>query len=170
MRTKPAAVYRLYDEAGSLLYVGMTGSLEQRWTFHALDKFWWHLVVRKDVTWHKVRREAEEAEKLAILTEKPTYNLTLNPGRPPVRVGDRRPNPFLPPLVNALRQRIKAGKYPAGHVLRVDQKSALSAGASLTTFSAALRRLEKEGLVTYRSELGRRRKLVMTYVVAGGES
>jgi predicted GIY-YIG superfamily endonuclease len=159
-----AVVYRLYDKAEKLLYVGMTGSPEQRWSFHARDKFWWHLVAQKDVTRYEDRSEAEDAERTAIRTEGPAYNLTLNPNRSPVRAGDQRSDPFLVPLVSALRERVEEGAYLVGHAFQVDQRTAFSLNASLVTFSRALSHLAEEELLAY-SQSYQGRKFVMVYAV-----
>ncbi|MFE3381320.1 GIY-YIG nuclease family protein [Streptomyces anulatus] len=164
------AVYRCYDSADALLYVGVTKHLDQRWKFHAEDKFWWHLVTRKRVTWHDTRPPAETEERHAILAEEPTYNLTLNPKKTPVRVGDLRPNPFLAPLIAKLRQDIQTGRYPAGHQFRPGEEAALRVGASMTTYGTALGCLSREGLVTGVVEIGKRHKVLLTYYVNGGES
>ena len=51
----PIALYRLYAEDGTLLYVGITNSLKARFTEHRKGKPWWPLVARKTVMWHEIR-------------------------------------------------------------------------------------------------------------------
>lgn len=71
------ALYRLYGADGSLLYIGIAFNPPTRWYAHACDKGWWPEVTRKEVShWYESRREAETAERSAILTEMPKYNIT----------------------------------------------------------------------------------------------
>ncbi|MEV8494523.1 GIY-YIG nuclease family protein [Streptomyces sp. NPDC052002] len=67
-------VYRLYDKAGQLLYVGTTASPEDRWGQHAREKLWWSSVARAAVEWHPDRTEALAAERAAIQSEGPLHN------------------------------------------------------------------------------------------------
>lgn len=70
----PTALYRLYDAAERLLYVGISTQPEIRWTQHATDKPWWSLVRGRKVEWHPDRAAAENAEHAAIQAEDPLYN------------------------------------------------------------------------------------------------
>ncbi|MFD1274878.1 GIY-YIG nuclease family protein [Streptomyces kaempferi] len=76
------ALYRLYDEAGQLLYVGITTYPPKRFVEHERDKPWWSQVVRRDVEWVESRVKAETAERCAIAAEQPRYNRIHNIGRP----------------------------------------------------------------------------------------
>lgn len=86
---EPTALYRFYDAAGVLLYVGISRNPVARWAQHATDKAWWPQVRKKTVELFGSRREAEIAEGRAIRSESPLHNLA--PGRadpearPPVR-------------------------------------------------------------------------------------
>lgn len=68
------AVYRLYDDAGNLLYVGVTGNLGRRLDNHA-EKRWFLLVSSITLEWFRDRATAEDAEFAAIRDEEPQYNL-----------------------------------------------------------------------------------------------
>lgn len=70
------AVYRLYDADGALLYVGITYDLGRRWTQHAKVQRWWDAVCTQKIEWHSCREDAEDAERTAIRTEAPKYNIT----------------------------------------------------------------------------------------------
>jgi predicted GIY-YIG superfamily endonuclease len=74
---EPTAVYRLYDSADRLLYVGISRNLIARWAQHAADKPWWPQVTRKTVVMYGCRKEAELAEGKAIRSESPLYNLAM---------------------------------------------------------------------------------------------
>jgi predicted GIY-YIG superfamily endonuclease len=69
-------VYRLYDEAGSLLYVGMTVDPEARFRQHRnwhVD--WWPDVDHVIFEDHPNRVEAAFAEKVAMILERPRKNV-----------------------------------------------------------------------------------------------
>ena len=76
----PVALYRLYTESGSLLYVGITEDLKTRFATHAMIKDWWPQVARKTVSWHVGRAAAMTAEAIAIRDERPTCNIRLAAG------------------------------------------------------------------------------------------
>ncbi|MEU8829409.1 GIY-YIG nuclease family protein [Streptomyces sp900116325] len=69
-----AALYRLFDKKGRLLYVGISNDPVFRWRQHRGDKHWWPKVVDKKVTWYDTRMLALQAEALAIHTEAPIHN------------------------------------------------------------------------------------------------
>lgn len=72
------ALYRLYDAAGTLLYVGISKEPERRWKEHRKESLWWPEVFRQDLTWFTDRRTADQAEAHAIVTEEPRYNAVWN--------------------------------------------------------------------------------------------
>jgi hypothetical protein len=81
----PTVLYRLYDDTGGLLYVGVSGRWFTRMGEHAASKSWWEDVsmVRRQ-TWPS-RAEALAAEAQAIRAERPRYNITraADPGPAP---------------------------------------------------------------------------------------
>lgn len=87
------ALYRLFDDADRLLYIGVSHKPDVRWGQHSEEKEWWPQVERRAVEWHDTRGSAERAELAAILGEEPLYNkvgtpaVTVSPvaGRTPVR-------------------------------------------------------------------------------------
>jgi hypothetical protein len=81
------ALYRFFDDAGELLYVGITMNPAARWKQHQGDKHWWTEVANITVEPHANRKMVLEAERLAIITEKPRYNIVHNtPSPPQVRI------------------------------------------------------------------------------------
>jgi hypothetical protein len=68
------AVYRLFDAAGRLLYVGIGYDYLKRWKAHAKAKDWWPDVVRRDVIWYDNRLDAAYDEARAITNEEPIHN------------------------------------------------------------------------------------------------
>ncbi|MEV4672809.1 GIY-YIG nuclease family protein [Actinomadura sp. NPDC049382] len=75
----PAYLYRLFDVAGDLLYVGVTRNPAQRWKYHARERRWWHEVAKHELTPFAERAQAEAAEKQAIKAEAPRYNTCHTP-------------------------------------------------------------------------------------------
>lgn len=71
-------LYRLYDVAGVLLYVGISGDPAFRQTQHAADKPWWHEVAETTVEWFNNREVALGREGAAIRRERPKYNIKHN--------------------------------------------------------------------------------------------
>lgn len=71
----PAIVYRAFDAEGDLLYVGVTTKGPLRWEQHAATKPWWNSVARIDVAHYSTVRDALDAERFAIGSEHPRYNV-----------------------------------------------------------------------------------------------
>lgn len=71
-------LYRFYDEAGDLLYVGITDDPHVRWAAHSRKRGnpWWARVRVVHTEWHPTRAEAEAAEVVAIRREQPQYNVS----------------------------------------------------------------------------------------------
>lgn len=69
------ALYRLFGEAGELLYVGISHVPEFRFYDHARLKEWWPEVREKSIEWFDSRDEALAAERTAIAAEHPRYNI-----------------------------------------------------------------------------------------------
>lgn len=78
MSTSPQALYRFFDEAGDLLYVGVTADLGGRWKAHSKDKPWWSDVRSCTVEPHPDRAAVLAAERSAIESERPRYNVVHN--------------------------------------------------------------------------------------------
>lgn len=76
---RSAAVYRLYDAEGALLYVGSAYNPEQRSKKHR-GKEWWPEVARREDEWHPSREAAYVAETEAIAAERPAGNRISGPG------------------------------------------------------------------------------------------
>ena len=71
----PTALYRLFDAAGTLLYIGISDNLKKCFAQHAATKPWWPDVARRTVEWHPSRAEAAAAETAAIRAECPSLNI-----------------------------------------------------------------------------------------------
>jgi hypothetical protein len=72
---RPTALYRMYDEVGDLLYVGISYHPRYRFEQHAAEKSWFLEVDHIDTEWYQFRDLAEDAENVAIWEERPRYNI-----------------------------------------------------------------------------------------------
>lgn len=69
------AVYRIYDDAGALLYVGITRDIAARFREHKGDKAWWRTRAHRYVVlWYPTREIAAAEEQEAIRGEHPEFN------------------------------------------------------------------------------------------------
>lgn len=80
--TGMTAVYRFWAADGSLIYVGFTASLRQRFLDHQADKPWWPEVARKTVRWYPTRGDAATAEDAVLAARRPRYNKQKRSGGP----------------------------------------------------------------------------------------
>lgn len=72
------ALYRHFDEARRLLYVGITGDLAVRHSAHISQSRWMQLTASSTVERHDSLKEVLEAERTAIHTERPIFNKKHN--------------------------------------------------------------------------------------------
>lgn len=71
-------LYRLYDAAGVLLYVGISKSAIHRLHQHLEAQPWADQIASQTVERFASRRELEDAERAAIKAEKPRFNKAHN--------------------------------------------------------------------------------------------
>lgn len=76
-------LYRFYDSADQLLYVGISTNMLLRLQSHSYQQPWWQDAVRIDLQRFADREELEAAEREAIHFEKPKYNVVHAPPRRP---------------------------------------------------------------------------------------
>ncbi len=74
----PNALYRFWASDGTLLYIGITLKPNARWKQHMKDKPWWSEVAGITVEQYPTREAVEAAEREAIRTQGPKYNVTHN--------------------------------------------------------------------------------------------
>jgi hypothetical protein len=72
------ALYRFFGAGGTLLYIGITNSIPTRLKQHNGDKEWWLGVSSITVEHYPSREAVLEAERRAIIAERPLYNDTHN--------------------------------------------------------------------------------------------
>ena len=71
------ALYRLFNDADVLLYVGVANRPPERLGTHLSLKRWWSHVDRIEVEWHPTRRDALLAERQSVIAESPLYNILI---------------------------------------------------------------------------------------------
>jgi hypothetical protein len=69
------ALYRHFDAAGALLYVGISLNTLQRTAQHKHGAKWFERIARITIDWHATRSAALAAEAIAIARESPECNL-----------------------------------------------------------------------------------------------
>jgi hypothetical protein len=71
---RPGAVYRIWNEAGVLIYVGTSTTPFARFAQHRARE-WWPQATRIDLEWFPSSEEARRAESRAIAAESPIFNV-----------------------------------------------------------------------------------------------
>ena len=111
MSHSKTSLYRHYNAQGKLLYVGISYNALNRLSRHALSSSWYDQIARIDITHFETREAAIEAEKNAIRSENPLFNIefsltrtkkTIRPSAP--RITDKDVEKY--PLVVAEKSRI----------------------------------------------------------------
>jgi hypothetical protein len=95
-------LYRLFDQDGELLYVGISGRWVRRLASHAARQGWWDDVASVTRQPFPSRSEALEAEAAAIRQERPRYNVQGKPRPAPADASPRSPEwwmPVVPPAI-----------------------------------------------------------------------
>lgn len=72
--TEPTYLYRVFGEAGVLLYIGITDDFGRRWKQHARMQPWWPERRSFAIDLYDSREEAKAAEEAAIKVERPKHN------------------------------------------------------------------------------------------------
>lgn len=73
-RWGPTLLYRFYDANCDLLYVGVTGRPDERFTAHRRNARWWNEIAFLDTEMLPSMYEALRAEREAIHAESPIHN------------------------------------------------------------------------------------------------
>lgn len=91
MKLEGHYVYRCYDEAGRLLYVGHSGDLRERASAHRKFAAWWPLMATTRLVGPFPSKEAARAaERAAIEREAPRHNTQCNVNAPTLTDAERR--------------------------------------------------------------------------------
>jgi len=96
MAAERTALYRLFDDDESLLYVGISQDPTVRWRQHVGNKPWASQVVMRVIEWYESRSAALLAEIRAIRTEHPLHNIVRY--RPRAVPKKRRPASVMAPI------------------------------------------------------------------------
>jgi predicted GIY-YIG superfamily endonuclease len=154
------ALYRLYDAAGHLLYIGITTDQKTRFASHATYKSWWKQVARDDVTWLQgTWQEALATEAAAIRVEKPKFNGKHNAQVAPFSA-DAWPTIDAPPrgkasaLADLVRAEITSGRWRPGMRAPRREDIADASGVGVGVVDRAYEYLKKEGLLVFRHGCG----------------
>lgn len=157
------ALYRMFNQANDLLYVGIARSPEDRWAVHAYTaaRTWWPLVSRKTVDWLPSREEALKVELEAIRTEAPKYNVAGVPSplalasNGAVQAVDKRSRASrYSQVADELRGAIERGELKAGERLPSFAEIHKFFDVTVTTAQRALRILKDEGIIEGRKGEG----------------
>lgn len=98
--SKPVALYRHFNAAGRLLYVGILIDPNRRIREHSYESDWFDDVTRVEIERYPTQAEAAKAEREAVKREKPEHNAIKFEGRKrpylqrvrPMATGDKRPS------------------------------------------------------------------------------
>ncbi len=74
----PGVVYRMFNAAGDLLYIGCTTRFIRRMTDHEHNRPWWSEVASITVEHFESGYQAAKAEAVAIRSEAPRHNVQHN--------------------------------------------------------------------------------------------
>jgi predicted GIY-YIG superfamily endonuclease len=141
------ALYRLYDSADVLLYVGISRYPSERFKEHAGDKAWWHHVTRHEIVWLDSRDEAVRAEAKAVTEERPLYNGYHQFGKGQPQKARRYDDTADRSAVrDGVRAALKDGTYAPGMRLQGAPVGRLF-GASPSSAHHVLGELAEEGLL-----------------------
>jgi predicted GIY-YIG superfamily endonuclease len=81
------ALYRWFDSEGTLLYVGVSGSIHKRVKQHEKTAEWINQAAFMTVQWFATRNDVESAERYAIENEGPLHNKTFATfGKDPLQI------------------------------------------------------------------------------------
>lgn len=126
---EPAAVYRLWDAEGNLLYIGSAYDPDERCKEHQKMP-WWPEVARRTEEWHSNRGAAYTEELKAIAVGRSKYNAMGTPGyRTPDTEAVRRRKQLAP-----LRQKLLEESWVVEASAR---KAAMASGAAVSAAERA---------------------------------
>lgn len=117
------AIYRHYDAASALLYIGIAKDPWRRMLAHQKAQPWADEIASMSVEWHDSREQAEAAERRLILAERPSYNVHMNPASEMARfanlVGHEVLAKNLGLGISSIQNAVVRGKFPCswGYVI-----------------------------------------------------
>lgn len=112
---RPCWLYRLYDDAETLLYVGISFDVQTRLGQHRGDKRWWPQVAEVHSVRYASQDEAMDAEVLAIAEGRPAHNDQVTRWR--WREGMTRPQAYPLRMPDEVRADLKTWAEQDGRTL-----------------------------------------------------
>jgi predicted GIY-YIG superfamily endonuclease len=153
------ALYRYFDAADVLLYVGISNDPDERWKSHRYGSGrngWPKEAVRRTIEWRDSRPEALRAEEEAIKTERPLYNEKHNYDDAPFS-SDSWPKTTgrkIPAVADLMRAEISSGRWGVGQRIPSLRTLGEAADASMRIVSKASVVLQGEGLLDFQPGRG----------------
>lgn len=144
----PTSLYRFYDRNDQLLYVGITVEIAARLDAHRRDKPWWREAAMVTLEHFETRADAELAERAAIKTEQPLWNIAHRQKLPTVSLPVKR----VPPATRS-PGRGWLGVREVAAIFRVSESTVYR---SLTDEQARAERWGEEGVGWRRKPLSTR--------------
>lgn len=149
------ALYRLYNAANEVIYIGTSYKPADRLKQHRDLKWWWPQVKRHEVIWFPDQFFAERVELEMIGIEKPIHNTTGVPGKlqgdPPMATADLIPASITEELKRA------ADRYREFRQAEADLDAAIIAAAKagyrpkdIATLIGGARNMQRIGQMTKR--------------------
>ena len=92
-------VYKLFDRAGDLLYIGSTNNMERRREQHKANSPWYRYVAHGECIYLDTIEECRELEIQLIINLRPIYNVRRYKSSRGWEGGEYIPSPPNPPRV-----------------------------------------------------------------------
>jgi predicted GIY-YIG superfamily endonuclease len=147
------ALYRHFDVAGNVLYIGVSMDPEGRWMAHRGNQEpWIHQAVRRADEWHDSRPDALAAEAAAIKAERPPFNgkhnyddATFDPDSWPKVPAGRK----VESIAELMRSEIVGLRWSHGQRIPSLRTLSTATGASTRLVSKASAILQDEGFLDF---------------------
>jgi hypothetical protein len=146
------ALYRYFDGAGDLLYVGISIDPDARWKSHLYGSAEWpKLAASRTDEWFDTREAAEAAEFVAIKTEKPRFNGMYNFAEAPF-TSSIWASPIAAPhkrrvIAARVREEIESGNWPPGVRIPSASQIAAETKVSMRTATKAVTPFIRKGIL-----------------------
>jgi predicted GIY-YIG superfamily endonuclease len=145
---RPWVVYRFYDHAGDLLYVGMTKHLERRIEEHSKSQRWWGDVSQVACEEVATRKDAWELEARRIDELRPIHNGPFRPRPTPAELLAEARDRLRDSVASLDRQITQVRDRAAAEIERLEQRRK----GEQRVFEATVSNLEWDAKRTLRFE------------------
>jgi predicted GIY-YIG superfamily endonuclease len=152
---RACAVYRCYDAAGALQYIGSSFNPEERMKEHRMSRRWAQHTAKRTDQWFATEPEARAAEREAIGAEIPPGNLDGVPRldrleKLRVPHGPVIASPAYDLIAEYYREAIRSGALVMGDEMPSTSGLAKESGVARSTAQVALELLRDEGWIATR--------------------